>query len=93
MSLDEADMTAVLNHMGHTWDVHRDYYRQYSSVIERLDVSKLLLLQDSDRVAEFRKQGLDTIDVAMLHATDFTGNTLIMLTIHCLSTCIWISFY
>lgn len=68
-------MTAVLNHMGHTWDVHRDYYRQYSSVIERLDVSKLLLLQDSDRVAEFRKQGLDTIDVAMLHDTDFTGNS------------------
>ncbi len=71
-------MTSVLNHMGHTWDVHRDYYRHYSSVIERLDVSKLLLIQDLDRVAEFRKQGLDTIDPALLTAADFAGKTIML---------------
>ena len=66
-------MNHVLNHMGHTWDVHRDYYRQYSSIAERLDVSKILLLQDTNQVDHFKKAGLDQIDVARLHRTDFTG--------------------
>ena len=26
MTLDRADINEVLNHMGHTFDVHRDYY-------------------------------------------------------------------
>ena len=66
-------MNQVLNHMGHTWDVHRDYYRQYSTIAERLDVTKILLLQDQNKVHEYSKKGLDEIDIARLHSADFSG--------------------
>ena len=66
-------MNQVLNHMGHTWDVHRDYYRQYSTIAERLDVTKILLLQDKDRVHEYSRAGLKEIDIARLHEAEFTG--------------------
>ena len=60
--------------MGHTWDVHRDYYRMYSSVTERLDVAKLLLIQDAGLVADYKKQTLDTIDVKKVQDCQFKGN-------------------
>ena len=63
----------VLNHMGHTWDVHRYYYSQYSKTAERLDVSKILLLQDTKQVDSYKKAGLDEIEVAKLRRTEFTG--------------------
>ena len=66
-------MSHVLNHMGHTWDVHRDYYRQYSTIAERLDVSKILLLQDTNQVEDYKKAGLDEIDVEKLRRANFTG--------------------
>ncbi len=66
-------MNQVLNHMGHTWDVHRDYYRQYSSIAERLDVTKILLIQDQDKVHEYSKKGLGEIDIARIHSADFSG--------------------
>ena len=68
-------MTHVIDHMGHTWDVHRDFYRQYSSIIERLDVAKLLMIQDTNRVSEFRRKGISEIDVQALHAAYFQGKT------------------
>lgn len=53
----------ILKHMGHTWGVHRDYYRQVSDVIERLDISKLLLIQDMDRVGQNQHKSLQDIDL------------------------------
>ena len=49
MTLDRADINEVLNHMGHTFDVHRDYYQHYSTIAKRLDIAKLLLIQDQNR--------------------------------------------
>ena len=66
-------MSHILDHMGHSWDVHRDYYRQYSSVVERLDVAKLLLIQDTNRVNEYRRKGMTEIDIRALHDADFRG--------------------
>ena len=77
LSLTQQDMNQVLNHMGHTWDVHRDYYRQYDTIAERLDVAKLLLLQDQNRVQEFCRKGLNEIDPASLASTDFSGKVSI----------------
>ena len=78
LALDDEDMTQVLNHMGHTWDVHRDYYRQYDKVVERLDIAKLLLIQDHNKVHENKKKGLAEIDLPQqLTDLDFQGKVSI----------------
>ena len=79
-------MNHILNHMGHTWEVHRAFYREYSSVIERLDVAKVLLMQDTDQVAENRKKKISEIDVRTLRETPFNGKSWLLFfpTISCL---------
>jgi hypothetical protein len=74
MALSATDMNQVLNHLGHTFDVHRDYYRHYSTIGERLDIAKLLLIQDLNRVDEFKHKGLDQIDTEKVHQVTFRGN-------------------
>ena len=59
--------------MGHTWDVHKDFYRQYDSVGERLDVAKLLMLQDQNKLNDYRDKNLGEIDVERLANAQFTG--------------------
>ena len=71
--LPKADLNQVLNHMGHTWDVHKDFYRQYDPVGERLDVAKLLMLQDQNKLNDYRDKNLGEIDVERLNRTHFTG--------------------
>lgn len=43
-------MTWVCDHLGHTLDVHREHYRARSDVIERIEVAKILLMQDKGMV-------------------------------------------
>ena len=72
MNLDTAQMNQVYNHLGHTYDVHRDFYRQYDSIAERLDIAKLLILQDQNMVSEYIKD--QRIDYSRLTTTEFNGN-------------------
>jgi hypothetical protein len=44
-------------------DVHRIYYRQTSDIIERVDVAKLLLLQDLGLVGQFAGKRLKDIQM------------------------------
>ena len=77
LALDDQDINQVLNHMGHTWDVHRDYYRQYDKVVERLDIAKLLLIQDTNKLHENKKKGLAEIDLPQLRDLDSQGKVSI----------------
>ena len=77
MALTDADMNQILNHMGHTWEVHRTYYRHYDSIGERLDVAKLLMLQDQNRLNEYRQKGLTNIDPRLLQQASFRGKVFI----------------
>lgn len=63
LDITKTDMNHILNHMGHTWRVHQHNYRQTSDVLERLDVAKLLLIQDSGMVGENRKKKLEDINL------------------------------
>lgn len=56
-------MTNLLRHLGHTYNVHLEHYRQTSDVVERLDVAKVLLIQDSGLVSENRKKKLQDIEL------------------------------
>ena len=49
--------------MGHSIDVHKIYYRATSDQIERMQVAKILLLQDSNRVHEFANKKLEDIQL------------------------------
>ena len=57
------------DHYGHTLDVHKIHYRQTNSVIERIEVAKLLLLQDHGRVAEFCNKNVSDIQLTDLIET------------------------
>ena len=48
MTLSDADMNQLLNHMGHTQGVHRAHYRHYDSIGERLQVAMLRVLSVLD---------------------------------------------
>ncbi|CAC5403202.1 unnamed protein product [Mytilus coruscus] len=60
----------ILDHLVHTMDVHRVHYRQTSDLIERVHVSKLLLIQDFGKVKDFVGKTLEDIQ---LQVTPDTG--------------------
>ena len=51
----------ILDHLGHTANVHREHYRAMSDVIERVEVAKLLLIQDLGLVGKYNGQRLQDI--------------------------------
>ena len=63
MNTTEAERQWVVDHLGHTVDVHRVHYRQTSDVIERVDVAKLLLIQDLGLVGKFKGMRLQDIQL------------------------------
>ena len=54
-------MEWVADHLGHTLDVEKTYYRLMSSTIEKAKVAKLLILADEGRVEDFKGKNLDEI--------------------------------
>jgi hypothetical protein len=60
----------VSNHLGHSVDIHKIHYRQTSGVIERVDMSKLMLLQEYNMSANFAGKSLAEIQFPGLYATN-----------------------
>jgi hypothetical protein len=56
-------MEWILDHMGHTLNVHRNHYRAMSDVIERVDIAKILLIQDNGLVGRFHKKRIQDIQL------------------------------
>ena len=63
MNLDKSQMEWVYNHLGHTKHVHKEHYRQMSGLLERTQVSKLLLVQDLNLTMRFKGQKLDDMNL------------------------------
>lgn len=53
----------VLRHMGHTENVHREYYRQQTDLLEKTKVAKLLLLAESGTIQQFYGKTIDEIEL------------------------------
>ncbi|KAH3713312.1 hypothetical protein DPMN_073101, partial [Dreissena polymorpha] len=51
----------LCSHLGHTTRVHSDHYRQMSGLIERVKISKVLLIQDMNLTEKFVGKSLDEI--------------------------------
>lgn len=53
----------VVDHMGHTLDIHNIHYRATMDIIERIDITKLLLLLDSGNIGQFKNKRLEDIQL------------------------------
>ncbi|XP_071810895.1 uncharacterized protein [Apostichopus japonicus] len=51
----------VVDHMGHTLDVHHIHYRSTLDVIERIDITKILLMMDCGQIGRFKGKKIEEI--------------------------------
>ncbi|XP_033759137.1 glutamic acid-rich protein-like [Pecten maximus] len=63
LNLDKYQMDWILNHLGHTRAVHKEHYRQMSGLLERTQVSKMLLVQDMNLMSKFKGKRLEEVDI------------------------------
>ncbi|XP_078310283.1 uncharacterized protein LOC111116385 isoform X1 [Crassostrea virginica] len=61
LNLNDTEMKSICNHLGHTQKVHDLVYRQTSGMIERLDIAKLMLIQEHNIVGKFQNKKLSEI--------------------------------
>lgn len=54
-------MDWVCDHLGHTFDVHTLHDRNMSTILERVQIAKLLLIQDNNLVRKYHGKKLDDI--------------------------------
>lgn len=59
----EAERQWIVNHLGHTMNIHLTHYRQTSDLLERVQVAKLLLIQDFGVVNSFVGKRLEDIQL------------------------------
>ncbi|XP_055959525.1 uncharacterized protein LOC126808789 [Patella vulgata] len=63
----------LLNHLGHSMDVHRVHYRQTSGLIERIDMAKLMLMQEFNLTSKYAGKRLEDIqlnEIVFNHTVD-----------------------
>ena len=73
MDLNAHQLEWVTRHLGHSLDIHKTYYRQTSSVIERSQVAKLLLMQDNGMADKLCNRKLQDIQFAGKAYSIFEG--------------------
>lgn len=61
LSLKDSELNWVCDHLGHTKKVHLQHYRQLSGVVERLQVAKLMMIQDMNLSDKFKGKSLSEI--------------------------------
>ena len=61
--LNEHQLGWIVNHMGHTLDVHKIHYRQTSSLIERIDIAKVMVLQENNLISKCAGKKLSEINL------------------------------
>ncbi|XP_052097913.1 uncharacterized protein LOC127732765 [Mytilus californianus] len=63
LDLKENQLTWLCNHLGHTKKVHLEHYRQMSGFIERVEISKILLIQDMNLTEKFKGKTLKAVSM------------------------------
>ena len=64
------------NHLGHSEAVHKEFYRQQESVIEKTHITKMLELVNTGNIAKYKGKTLNdvTLDDLIIAATDDVNN-------------------
>ncbi|XP_071483162.1 uncharacterized protein [Diadema antillarum] len=71
LNITDQQQRYLTDHLGHTLDVHRVFYRSTSDLIERLDLAKILMLLDNCKIGKYRGQNVaditmeDILDVSL----------------------------
>ena len=66
-------MEWVCENIGHTIDVHKNYSRARSDVLERIEIAKILLIQDLGMVKDFVGTNIEDIQFEgrfLVHVTN-----------------------
>lgn len=63
LNLSEGDIEQLATFLGHTKDVHKNFYRLSESTFQVAKVSKLLLMMEKGQGHEFRGKNLDEIEI------------------------------
>lgn len=61
MELRPHQMEWVAEHLGHSLDIHKSFYRHTSTVVERAQIAKLLLLADSGKTEDLKNKKLEDV--------------------------------
>lgn len=72
LDITESELTWVTNHLGHTKDIHKGWYRQEDSTIELTKIAKVLVAIDNGDSRDVQNKKIDTLiagvnDSCMLH--------------------------
>ena len=54
MALNPGEIGHLSNHMGHSENVHKEFYRQHESVIEKTHILKILQLVNSGKIKKYK---------------------------------------
>ena len=63
MDLTQTEIDWVSNHLGHSLNIHKFFYRQHTSAIEMAKVTRLLLQVEEGQAADYSGKTLDEIAV------------------------------
>lgn len=81
MNLDGNQLDWLTDHLGHLTKVHKEHYRQMSGFIERVHITKMMLIQDQGLIGEYAGKRLADIDLTgnfyfdnVLHQSVFQYN-------------------
>lgn len=61
IGLTDHELKYLCRHLGHTVQVHEMHYRSTSGLIERLEIAKLMLMQENNMVGKFQGKTLKDI--------------------------------
>ena len=72
LDMTDSELTWVTNHLGHTKDIHKKWYRQEDSTIELTKIAKVLVAIDNGDSRDVQNKKIDTLmasvnDSCMLH--------------------------
>ena len=61
LSLKDSELNWICDHLGHSKKVHLAHYRQLSGTVERIQIAKLMMIQDMNLSDRFKGQSLSEI--------------------------------
>ena len=64
--MSDAQYKWVYQHMGHTENLHKLHYRSMSDIIERVEMAKLLFIEDNNLVHKFVGKTLQDIQMSCI---------------------------
>jgi len=64
IDMKDHELDWLCGHLGHTASIHKIHYRATSGFVERVNIGKLMLLQDHNVAAKYAGQRLQDIDMS-----------------------------